>query len=518
MNNDNVTRSYRTYNKKNFFIELKMFNPDGDVLILNPAGIFHLVIEDDMHFWPIRGFFIYDNVYEIIERKLAADTAIEVGNLDATSRADLKAKKPYMFRNDGRDFLNITIKPESEVHLPDEQWEMSYNCVIYDKEDIECINIGKKQKKFYFWDVDYQTMLEKKIQWSSATSEYNDSVRRLGGSYKPSQASDEARKMYTGDIIKAILNENNFKVTTDVKKFDKGSTKLFYTCFNNKNVWENIQYILNNNLSEKIKSVEALDEYDVCIFNKDRYSKTFELIPLYKLFAKAGNTENEPGELQLEHTYFEEIGDVAISSLKAPTLPIMSTTKDIKLGAIKTYQYVDMSSVDNTTTLVTTPVHSYDFKNKTFSINVKDSNIEEIFNKMKKLYIDSKVLVSKGGEPLLTLNNNKLQNLNINPIYSIRSDKAAILRSGVGNLLYSSLFLNGCLYFQMEGATVRQSGTFIGIDRKTFTDNNFDYKLCGQWFVTCVKHVFTSDSYTNEITAVKNYSFTKLKLKTTEVK
>jgi Na+-transporting NADH:ubiquinone oxidoreductase subunit NqrF len=81
-------------------------------------------------------------------------------------------------------------------------------------------------------------------------------------------------------------------------------------------------------------------------------------------------------------------------------------------------------------------------------------------------------------------------------------------------MLYASLFLNGCLFYQMEGATIRRAGRFVGIDRETYTDNTLDYKLCGQWFVTAVKHNFFRNVYVNQITAVKNYAHTSLKLKT----
>ena len=520
MNNE-TTRTYALYNNQKYFIELKLHNPDGDELILNPGAIFHLVIEDDLHFWPVRGFFIYDNPYEILERKMLSNQQLDDSGLKADRRADLKNVKPYNFRNDGRDYLDITIRPEldetagSDITiktLPENLWELKYKCVVYDKEDIEVPDITQKAKKFYFWDVDYQTMLENKIQWSTATSTLNDKFKELGSNFKPSQASDEDRKMYSGDIIKAVLSENGFLVTKNNEKFDKGSTKLFYTFFNDKNISENLNYILDYHLSEKIKNREALDEYDICIFDKDRSTNEFELTPLYKFFEMAGNDPNLPKEYQLEHLYFEGDSETVPSPLKAPLLDELTSTKDVKLGKIKSYQFVDMSAVDNTKMLVTTPVHSYDFKNKTFSINMADSNIENVFNKIKKLYIDNKVLVNGSGEPLLTLNNNKLTNKNISPIYSVRSDKQSILKLGVGNVLYSSLFLNGCLHYQIEGATIRRCGRFVGIDRQSYTDNNLDYKLCGQWFTTCVKHIFFHNTYLNQITAIKNYSYDKLNL------
>ena len=517
MNNGNE-RTFKIFNSQNYYMEVRLHNPDGDELYMNPAAIFQLVIEDNLIPWKAKGFLVYDNPYEVMERKMVSDQYLDNAELDAETRANLKGMKPYCFRNDGRDYLDIIIKPQidKDAAIGDlsvfdnltDAWEINLKCVIYDKEDIEVPNITKKAKKFFFWDVDYQTMIENKVEWSTATSTENPTLKSKGSAYKPSLATDDERKMFTGDIIKSMLKDNNLLVGDD---FDAGSTKMFYTCYNDKNLWENINYILDQHLSEKIQNKEALDEHDICIFGKDRYTDKFELKPLYKYFEKAGNDPYIPKEYQLEHLYFDEVGDVIPSPNKAPLLEEMSSTNDVKLGKIKMYQFVDLSSSDSTKCIATKPVISYDFKNKTFSINVEDSNVIALKDKLKKLYIDNKVLVNKQGEPLITLNQNKTSNNNINPIYSVRNDKEFILKTGLGSLLYTSMFLNGCLYFQIDGATIRRSGRFVGIDRETYSDNNLDYKLCGQWFVTSVTHNFFHNMYINQITAVKSYSYNTLK-------
>ena len=512
----------KIFNSQKYRVYARLYNPDGYELILNPEAIMHMVIEDDLHFWPTRGFLVYENPNEIIERKLVSDQEIEASKLDAKTRAELKAMKPYVFRNDGRDYLDISIKPLGDMAgddltiktLDDSVWELKYTFVIYDKEDIPANDYTKKIKKFYFWDKEYQTMLENKIQWSTATSTFNEAKRANGSDYKSSQAPDDDRKMYSGSAIKAILDENGYKTTTDMDKFDKGSTRLLYTTFNDTNTWESLSYLIDNHISEKTTGTQPLDVMDICIFDKDRYTNEFELVPVYKIFNKAGNSANLPKEYQLEHLYFEDMGNgTTHSPSKAPVLREVSTTKDIKIAKIKTYQYVDMSSVDSTNVFVTTPVYSYDFKNKKFSISLADSNVENIEKKMGELYIQNKLLTKNGEHPLLTLNKNKTNNINIHPVFSVRSDTPAITKKGVGRLLYAGLFLNGCIMIQLDGATIRKCGRFIGIDRNTTSDNKLDYKLCGQWFVTNVKHTFFNNSYTNEITAVKMHSYDDLQLK-----
>ena len=516
MNNDNK-RTYKNFNLQKYYIEVKLHNPDGDEMILNPESMLQLVIEDDLHFWPVRGFFIYENPYEIIERKMVNNDSIENSKLDASSRVSLKNLKPYTFRNDGKDFLDITIRPELDgdsdlpiKKLDPELWELKYRCVIYDKEDIEVQDITKKVKKFYFWDSDYQKMLDRQIPWSSATSSLNPTQRELGSSYNPSQATDEQRKMFTGDIIKSILLDSELKV--DENLFDRGSSKIFYTTFHDMDTYDNIDYVLNQHISSKTIGSELGDESDICILNKERHNDSFSLMPLHKIFNKAGSDAALPLEYQLEHLFFDETGDPSNSPYKAPFLNTNDNNKDVKMTKIKKYRFVDMASADNTHLILTTPVHTYDRKTKTFGVSIENSNVIALEEKMKKMYIEKNLLTRNGSHLLLTLNNDKKQNKHISPTSTIRSNKAAVTKAGLGRLLHDSVFFNECLSFQVDGATIRQAGRFVGIDRQTSSDNTLDYKLCGQWFVTNVKHVFFHNMYSNEVLAVKMHSYDNMNI------
>ena len=518
MNNDEA-RTYKIFGTQKYFMEVKLHNPDGDELVLNPQSIIQLVIEDDMHFWPIQGYFIYDNPYEILEKKLVNENEIGLMGMDGETKATLKAFKHYNFRNDGRDYLDITIYPVLEgtgdgiltiTKLPDPTWKIQYKCVIYDKEDISVNDIASKMKKFYFWDVDYQKMIEKHVQWSTATSPNNPSM--AVSTYVPSQATDNERKMLTGDAIKALLTENGFAVETI---FDKGANKLFYSTFNDMNIWQNIEYLLSEHVSEKTTNVEPNNQSDICLFDKDRFTNKFSLLPFYQIFFKAGNDPHVPKEYQIEHLYFETIGDMSVASNKAPLLETPDSSVDVKINRIKKYQFVDMSAADNTHLLATTPVHSYNFKTKTFSINMQNSNLNSLEDRMGRSYIQRNLLTKNGPHPILTLNQSKTKNDKIIPVYSPRPTEASVTKKGLGSLLYASLFLNLGLRVQLEGATIRRSGRFVGIDNMTSSDNKFDYRLCGQWFITNVKHIFYKNMYSNELIGVKMHSYDDLNISST---
>lgn len=514
MNNNYSNSPSKLINNQTYKYYVRLYNDDGYSQILNPAMIFQLVIEDDILFWPERGFLIYENTEEIFERKFASSEGIETLDAENAARVSLKDKEPYVFRNDGRDYLDIIILPETMLttdlpikNLKKEIWELANRYVVYDKEDIESPDNVNKIKKLYFWDREYQKMLETKTQWSTATSALNKSNT---GSYDAAQASDDEREMPTGDAIKDILKTNGFEI--DEGNFDSGAVKIFHSCYNDQNIWDNINYLLKYHVAKPQEGTSLNNVCDICVFKKDRHNHKFELVPISQIFKKAGAQADNPLEYQIEHLFFEERGSpVYTNRLKAPLLNELDTTKDVMTTKIRNYQFVDMADSDSTHNLVTHQVHSYDFKNKTFIMNTTHGQVDKVEENIGKLYIDKKLLTYNGIHPLITLNKTKTENKSIKPVYSILPSMASIQSHGSAKLLYTGIFLNQCIKLKLDGSTIRRSGRFLGIDRETLTDNTFDYKLCGQWFTTNIKHVFYHDKYFNEILAVKVHSADDLK-------
>ena len=74
------------------------------------------------------------------------------------------------------------------------------------------------------------------------------------------------------------------------------------------------------------------------------------------------------------------------------------------------------------------------------------------------------------------------------------------------------LYLNGHTYqFKLEGLTHRQSMTFIDVVKNSDNPdvNNptkWDYNHLGRHLITSVKHIFTQDTYMNEIETIKPYA------------
>ena len=112
------------------------------------------------------------------------------------------------------------------------------------------------------------------------------------------------------------------------------------------------------------------------------------------------------------------------------------------------------------------------------------------------------------------LHKNK-KDLNVFPTFSLNGNNLNIRqKNGLHNLLYTGLFQNACICFKTPGLTLRESGTFIGIDRtKGSEDNDYANKLFGQWFVVRVDHVFEAGSYANVIYAIKLHRHKRINAK-----
>ncbi len=75
--------------------------------------------------------------------------------------------------------------------------------------------------------------------------------------------------------------------------------------------------------------------------------------------------------------------------------------------------------------------------------------------------------------------------------------------------LMSLLFMNYNYIFKTVGVTLRSSGTFVDVVKNKNAENKgntrWDYNTLGRHFITCVKHVFTQNTYTNQIETIKPY-------------
>lgn len=504
---------------------------------INPNAIVNLSIEETLADWVTRGTITIYQSFDNIENK--SETSGEITD-DTT----------YTFKNDGTDILNVKIFPKLDnfdYEVDRKHWELVYKFAIYDVEDIDlppgaqnAASSATKCKKFYFWDRWYQAMITDILEYSSATS-VNNRETTGSGSY-----TDEQRALPTGTIMKdiiekAILDNSKFNdleydrvAGGSDDEWDEGASKMFFTAPAFATAYDCLMYVYSRHVSTKKQSTTSAGGFrgsrvtgslnDFCILTKERGPDEgdegyLSLRSMSDYFKNAG--KDSPGEFQIERFlvqgYAPNTGIKLPKVKRSPTLDEQNMQIDTKLGQyslISSYRFVDIAPVTDATYFRTSPVHSFDFNKRTYSIEFKNNSVETAKDFMVKQYI-SKVMTDKSSSKdenfLLTLNENKENNRNIMPTYSLFGNEFELENrqaDGLQKLLKTGVFQNTCINFRTLGSTNREAGYFIAIDRDDgIDDNDFNNKFFGQWFIINVTHIFEGGIYYNDITAVKIHRF-----------
>jgi hypothetical protein len=532
---------------------------------INPNSVVNLTIEDTLSNWVVRGTLSFFYNPESGSTKLTDATG---QTKTATTNIERAKIKPFhTFRNDGYDFLRIRIKPKlSGNSTPNSPalkitdpvaWTLSYYFSIYDMEDIDLppgaqnhASATMKCLKLYFWDSWYQKMLTNTLAYSTALSPYANPAGDIQeGIY------DNPGVISTGQAMREIINlslgqdssQQSYRDTTFVdpklgfnyepisQDWEAGAANIFYTSPTNTTALESLTYVYDKHISEEKISLpptvsaprggtqgSSLNDYSILLKERGPTETdvgVFSLKSVSSYFKKAGKSAEQPGDYQIEHFFLQSYADknTPAKTLRGPVSKGYSDTKDFKslnYSTITNYRFVDIAALTNSTAFVNTPVYSFDFKNRKFNIEFQGNSVEAARDFMNKKYI-SEVYKNDRSDLkklfLINLNDEK-QNKVVKPAFSLYGDNPLIRQSaGLQKLLYIGLFQNAAVNFRTLGLTLREPGRFIAIDRTEGVDTgDFEDKFYGQWFIVDVKHIFESEIYYNDITAIKIHRFQEL--------
>lgn len=514
----------KQFNLQRYLFDITFLPYGSEPVKINPDAVIHLVLEEELLNWNTKGFIIIENSHEIFQRATTAQV-LNNSRLKAKEKRDIP-KDGYIFRNDGKDRIHIKIKPlnfsnnPEYIEIPDKGWLIDFKCTIYDFEEPMVQEFGSKIKKLYFWDEDWQKLIERNTFnsengiFSTATSKLNPNNK--DSKFDPAQATDEQRTMFTGDAIKDILqNTLNFEIDED--NFDKGKSKIFYTSPTGSNCLDTINYLWHNHLSEVLLPSGS---YDLSLLLKNRDTKKYEFTSLSKIFQKAGVVVDAPGEYQIEHLILENIGqNEQEENQKQPATNWMAPIllkydpeyqKDVKISKLQKYSFAEMSAVDSMRSVVSRSVFVYDRKNKTFSKNTSKSQITDLHDNLQNDYINDKFLIKGNQNVQINLNQVKSKNLKTQHVITPIVSENVVERLGHVDLMLKSILFNSALTIELPGSTNRRVARFIGVDRYDFNDTEFDYTLGGQWLTTKVKHNFYRNNYINEVQLIKHQVYNKI--------
>lgn len=227
------------------------------------AAIDELKIVDDLRYFYCYGYMLFNDSNDILE----------------TFNGDGKIK-PYNFRGDGRDYLNIEIMPQirnndvfvQEVSEKDrKEFCLKYTFSIYKVEEDVKEDRGTKFKKIFFWDCDYQMLNEIDSHFSTSEVGFDKiQVTDLKNTNDP--------KRYTGDSLKYLLDKCLNKISKSgfkaSKEWDKGGSLIEYHTNSGYKAIDDIQYFLEYHVSDKSNN------YVPCILKKERYTEEYSFIPI----------------------------------------------------------------------------------------------------------------------------------------------------------------------------------------------------------------------------------------------
>jgi hypothetical protein len=529
-------------------------NLTSNLYPINPSAIMNLTISDNLCNWVVGGSMV------LMYLPNDAPPKTNTGN-SRSSGANKDPLAAYQFRNDGLDLLRVMIKPKPLQQSPeaisispnDNRWTLSYMFSVFDTEDLNhaipemegAISRFMRCIKLHFRDMRYDLMKMTNLEYSTADSPTAETDISLSNGWVQLDGADVPRVTTTGIALKEVfeqaLLDPDSKATDGKAKmakrrddlfivepqdWDIGTSKLFYTSPAGASAIDDVDYLFSHHVSTKQLKGGEDDTYDMCLLhtkrpNDSNFLEQFCLTPISNFFEKAGSGANSPGELQLEHFFVTTHGDGDPSitkQFKAPITTDPSSTIDIKTakyGQIISYSFVDMSAEYNSTMFATSPVHSVDVGKRIFKIHYKGNDFKTARRVLAENYISN--LYVDAGDPeklFLPQQHENKEYLNVFPVFSLNGDNEIVLqRKGLHNLLYTGLFQNACISFKTLGMSLRQPGSFIGIDETQGSENN-DYtnKLYGQWFVIRVDHTFETGCYTNQIYAIKMHRFKPLKV------
>lgn len=522
-----------------YYIEIWMYNQlNGEKPFAVPFSFVEgLAIEETLFDFNVKGWIVFNTNAEILER----------GAGDGLSDAK-REKAPFIFRTDGRNKISIKIYPipnntnpvpigPVEDKLPKDKWEMSFDCVIYDVEDLPTNSAQIKLRKFYFWDERYQYFLERNVEWSTSIQGREYMIREglLQSDLNNKdiyQLKDIERAMPVPFAIKSLIetaaNPNNknrvkigYKEGSTIDKpdifldlfninWDNGYTEkpnpvtgdredlVFYTSPANSCVLDDLNYLLDNAVSKKGNPVFFR-------YGRSSVEKEWGLFGLEEIFQNSR-------ENQVEHLIIED----GIPPQK-PYVPraFYEFNSDIQnfmsglASRIKEYKFSPMVSIDDNK-LLNMPLHNYNFSSGKYDIFSEENTVTKVADKLTEAGKNGLYGLSQAGSHvLMNINNTKKEGIMLQNLNSYKKFVPSFLPKLI--MMKDALFLNEALSFTANGLTIRTPGKFLFIDSLNSNENNpFDDRFLGQWMITKVVHVFSKTNYITEVVANKIDTFSKI--------
>jgi hypothetical protein len=504
---------------------------------IKPSAIKSLIIDDTYTSFYQGGSIVIDNSFDIIERDTPEQDMDSPAYYNRAGNTGDNISAGFLFKGESRDILRIDIMPRLENTDVDSMgsknaqylYRMSYDFVIYNSEEITGDNPDQKFKKLYFWDLYYQLLREKNVPFSTATI---PSFYDAEGNANTSEEASGDQGIETGIALKEFLKaafpddegypisfaENvssdiaasgtQFDKTSQNTGWDIGGTKIFFSTPANYKAIDCVNYILSRHVSN------AESDFDKCFLHLERYPRQFALKSVKQYFDEAYEPGGDmPGRLYVETV---KIGGNTQEDGKNFTEAYFTPVGGLhfqRFGTVKSFSFDNMAGLYSQQRLVPHIVHSYDYENKQFNMDIERNGVVQSMQAFQKNYVNKMNSSSQAPAfPNFAPGQLRYTNKNIQNVFSVvEQDPDQRLNYGRNKFLYQGVIMNNLMSFRLPGMTHRQAGTFIGIDRDgAIPASKFDNKLLGIYLILEVSHIFNGNEYYNDLHCVKTYNFKQL--------
>jgi hypothetical protein len=515
---------------QSYYIEILLYNQiEGEQPLSVPFFyVDSLAINESLQQWPTSGFIVFNTPFEIFSRGNPTNPKRETDSNYNVS----KVKAPYIDRSDGRNRLSIKIYPvetndkdikESKTKYPSDKWEMAFDFVITDIQDLPTPNAQIKKRKYIFIDERYQILKERNLEWSSGQIVSKTSTK------KPYQMTDLEKSVNPNLLLKELIKLAGTNPSTTMNSND-----LVYVGFGKSGTIDkpNIPFanfeetrwdsgIGSNKIpyysSAKHTALDDMEELlSYCVSSEGgpvildfgRYTddKKWHLIPVSKFFKEASAEQIE--HLILESSSgFADTATPRISRGPTDTGNLMSAIA----SRIQKYSFSPMVAVDDNR-ITNSAIHYYDHSTGTFHIKIEKNTTDNVVKTLESYAKAGLYSFKKGRNAQILINQNKTKQTGL-MFQNNQSYNGSFIFDGAthNEMLLDAIFLNQSISFQTYGLTLRAPGRFMFIDNIDSGDTNpFDDRFLGQWMITKVSHLFTQETYLNEVVGVKIDSFDKV--------
>lgn len=480
---------YAKYGNEEYSLSICMYNTEY-VTYLQRNSIIYLEIEDNI-FNPFHtATLIVANDQNVLE----------------------KSSNPFVFFGNGRDILDLEIIPcinndidkdpkdeENKEHLG-----LKFSFVIIESTDVVYNNSICKKLKL----VEYaQYMLSENICNIFG-------IQKAGASVGNYMETNGGNSKSTGDVIKAILWAvyNNEQPTDEIFYVDKktnqiifdfqSETKVSINPYGMVSYMEVLNYVLSFHAFEK----------SPCVLKFDRFQKKFLLISLKRLF-------EDNKKYLLETIRFPSFSQnpQSVEQEKPNNYAIQWDIFPVTFEESKINQYYNEAPTCkyNVELAGNSGIASTSRSFKSMVFNFTTLNSDTFMKTFYELFVKPfKDNFSKDGGgsfevfPNFYPNPNKKNNYNTFKGYlTPELDENKFLNQKLSTLLY----LNNIYQFKLTGKTHRKSLSFIDVVKTAentdgkYKATKWDMNTLGRHLVTSVKHIFTFNTYHNEIETIKPY-------------